>query len=82
MDGPERVAIRQIAHEILKTLKTDYFKKPKNEVGVIFGGMSITKGIPEGLLKKKPIVKRRKVGRNEPCSCGSGKKYKRCHGSN
>ncbi len=22
----------------------------------------------------------RKVGRNEPCSCGSGKKYKRCHG--
>ena len=24
----------------------------------------------------------RKVGRNEPCPCGSGKKYKRCHGSN
>jgi len=23
-----------------------------------------------------------KVGRNEPCSCGSGKKYKKCHGSN
>ncbi|MFQ5634954.1 MAG: preprotein translocase subunit SecA [Gammaproteobacteria bacterium] len=23
----------------------------------------------------------RKVGRNEPCPCGSGKKYKRCHGS-
>jgi len=22
-----------------------------------------------------------KVGRNEECSCGSGKKYKRCHGS-
>jgi len=22
----------------------------------------------------------RKVGRNEPCPCGSGKKYKRCHG--
>ena len=21
-----------------------------------------------------------KVGRNEPCPCGSGKKYKRCHG--
>ena len=24
----------------------------------------------------------RKVGRNEPCPCGNGKKYKRCHGSN
>lgn len=22
-----------------------------------------------------------KVGRNDPCPCGSGKKYKRCHGS-
>jgi preprotein translocase subunit SecA len=21
-----------------------------------------------------------KVGRNEPCPCGSGKKYKKCHG--
>ena len=23
----------------------------------------------------------KKVGRNEPCPCGSGKKYKQCHGS-
>jgi preprotein translocase subunit SecA len=23
-----------------------------------------------------------KVGRNDPCPCGSGKKYKKCHGSN
>ena len=23
----------------------------------------------------------RKIGRNDPCSCGSGKKYKKCHGS-
>jgi len=22
-----------------------------------------------------------KVGRNDPCPCGSGKKYKKCHGS-
>jgi preprotein translocase subunit SecA len=30
---------------------------------------------------KKPFVRPdRKVGRNEPCPCGSGKKYKRCHG--
>ena len=29
---------------------------------------------------KKPIVKSDKIGRNEPCSCGSGKKYKKCCG--
>jgi len=29
----------------------------------------------------KPFVREgRKVGRNEPCPCGSGKKYKQCHG--
>jgi len=29
---------------------------------------------------KKPIVKGEKVGRNDPCPCGSGKKYKKCCG--
>ena len=29
----------------------------------------------------KPVVKRDKVGRNDPCPCGSGKKYKNCHGA-
>ena len=28
----------------------------------------------------KPIVAEKKVGRNEPCPCGSGKKYKNCCG--
>ena len=28
----------------------------------------------------KPLVGPKKVGRNEPCSCGSGKKYKACCG--
>ena len=33
-------------------------------------------------VKKKPIVKSVKVGRNDPCPCGSGKKYKKCCGAN
>jgi preprotein translocase subunit SecA len=44
-------------------------------------------GIPEGATapsqpaEVKPFVRQgRKVGRNEPCPCGSGKKYKQCHG--
>jgi uncharacterized protein YecA (UPF0149 family) len=33
--------------------------------------------------EKKTIQRQegRKIGRNEKCPCGSGKKYKRCHGS-
>lgn len=30
---------------------------------------------------RKPIVKQNNVGRNDPCPCGSGKKYKNCHGN-
>ena len=30
---------------------------------------------------KKPIISK-KIGRNETCPCGSGKKYKNCHGNN
>ena len=29
--------------------------------------------------EQKPVKKEKKPGRNEPCWCGSGKKYKRCH---
>jgi preprotein translocase subunit SecA len=36
---------------------------------------------PSVELNPQPFVRdERKVGRNEPCPCGSGKKYKQCHG--
>ena len=28
-----------------------------------------------------PVIRGDKVGRNDPCPCGSGKKYKKCHGT-
>jgi preprotein translocase subunit SecA len=31
--------------------------------------------------EKKQAVTTKKAGRNDPCPCGSGKKYKKCHGS-
>ena len=33
-------------------------------------------------IVRKPVVKGAKVGRNDPCPCGSGKKYKKCCGQN
>ena len=32
--------------------------------------------------KREPIRVQKTVGRNDPCPCGSGKKYKNCHGKN
>ncbi|MDX9916499.1 MAG: preprotein translocase subunit SecA [Gudongella sp.] len=35
-----------------------------------------------GQVEKKPVVnKEKKIGRNDPCPCGSGKKYKKCCGA-
>jgi preprotein translocase subunit SecA len=36
---------------------------------------------PTGNGSKKPVTVSDKIGRNDPCPCGSGKKYKRCHGA-
>ncbi len=39
----------------------------------------LSRGQGEG-TKQKPVVGGQKIGRNEPCPCGSGKKYKKCCG--
>ena len=52
-----------------------------------FGGFDEPAPAPEAAAaaeaeeQHRPYVRPdRKVGRNEPCPCGSGKKYKQCHG--
>jgi preprotein translocase subunit SecA len=37
-------------------------------------------GGPDKNQKVEPVRVEKKVGRNDPCPCGSGKKYKNCHG--
>jgi len=37
-------------------------------------------GLPAQKVKLQPVRTEAKVRRNEPCPCGSGKKYKQCHG--
>ena len=40
-------------------------------------------GLPDDLRemqKASPVRVEQKIGRNDPCPCGSGKKYKNCHG--
>ncbi len=41
---------------------------------------TVTNDIKESATKKDPKSAGPKVGRNDPCPCGSGKKYKYCHG--
>jgi preprotein translocase subunit SecA len=48
-------------------------KKEKELAALTFGG--------DDSIGPKQIVAGQKVGRNDPCPCGSGKKYKKCHGA-
>ncbi|WP_455374573.1 preprotein translocase subunit SecA [Kaarinaea lacus] len=49
--------------------------------GPVAGGPGSQQGQAPNFAERKPFMREgRKVGRNEPCPCGSGKKYKQCHG--
>ncbi len=72
LGGPEKAAVRQIAHEVLKSLNPEMPSMKPNAKGTLFLGACAVEE------KEQPVVP--KVGRNDLCPCGSGKKYKRCHG--
>ncbi len=81
MEGPEKAALRQICHEVLKTLVPGYAKAPSYpDGGMVVGGFVMLQGEPAA-QRSKQLARGQKVGRNEPCPCGSGTKYKRCCGT-
>jgi preprotein translocase subunit SecA len=62
--------------QIAEPEKIDILKQPQ-EQDLVFSGADDSGG-----TKKKPVKRTdKKVGRNAPCPCGSGKKYKKCCGA-
>lgn len=74
---PGLVAIRQVAHEVLKSLKPGYAKVPDYTGSGPIQFVTIT---PMGNGPQAMPATVPKVGPNDPCPCNSGKKYKQCHG--
>lgn len=72
----ERAAVRQIAHEAVKTLQPQYKKKPNITADLFMGGAMVHQG-----TAPPPLPRPEKFGRNDPCPCGSGAKFKKCHGA-
>jgi preprotein translocase subunit SecA len=68
--------------------KTDYSKMKANKEEVDTAGQEyganerdrFEPGGPDVAVKQEPVKVGPKIGRNDPCPCGSGKKYKQCHG--
>ena len=57
----------EVSEDVLKKAKSRQAPKPKTTTNV--AGSSVTSPIPAS----------KKLGRNDPCWCGSGKKWKKCH---
>ncbi|MFT8310771.1 MAG: preprotein translocase subunit SecA [Sporolactobacillus sp.] len=55
-------------------------EQPIQREKVTHGLRVISGGQDDEPAKKQPIKRKVHVGRNDPCPCGSGKKYKNCHG--
>ena len=59
--------------QIAESEKIDDLRKPKEQ--------NLTFSSGDAPAKKKPVKRvKKKIGRNAPCPCGSGKKYKKCCG--
>ena len=65
---------RKEAFELFETL---LFKVKADTIKFL---MNLKVVIQEEKSKKIPVERKQKISRNAPCTCGSGKKYKHCHG--
>jgi protein translocase subunit secA len=67
LQDPEEVREAEVRKRDMSNLRTS-----KEELG--------SDGRKQAPKKAEPVRNVQKVGRNEPCPCGSGKKFKQCHG--
>lgn len=58
--------------DTVRNIHALFLEQRKNEM---------TRGNIPSVVRREPIRNPDKIGRNTPCPCGSGKKYKHCHGS-
>jgi preprotein translocase subunit SecA len=73
IDGGEQQ--RQAAKAQMEDFTRNIQRKKEKELqGLQFGG-------GDDSTSAQPVSVGQKVGRNDPCPCGSGKKYKKCHGA-
>ena len=82
------IAVEQGAPPSLKEgreQKTDLSRMKANKAQVEAAGNDYAANERDMLdadepVKHEPVKVGPKIGRNDPCPCGSGKKYKQCHG--
>jgi preprotein translocase subunit SecA len=76
IQNPEQV---QEARSI-KRMDMSRYKTQKSELPGAENAMDGANTQTQERSRPQPVTVEKKVGRNDPCPCGSGKKYKQCHG--
>ncbi|MCT2537275.1 preprotein translocase subunit SecA [Aquibacillus koreensis] len=66
----------EVARYVMKAQIRENLKREE----VVKDAKAVSGGDGKKEKVKRPFVKSENVGRNDPCPCGSGKKYKQCHG--
>ncbi|TCD10799.1 preprotein translocase subunit SecA [Pedobacter frigidisoli] len=77
------IPVQQEAEDVREApapVKQPKLQTTKQEFGAEQPGVEF--GDTREAIPQQPIRKEATVGRNEPCPCGSGKKFKNCHGAN
>jgi preprotein translocase subunit SecA len=74
--------VEPVSEEKMAEMEAERRRQMEAEMKMIHADSShLTNGQEENSGDENTFVRRdKKVGRNEPCPCGSGKKYKQCHG--
>ena len=68
--------IQELEQRSLDAQKNKQMQLQQAKPEQAMGDENVQKSIPEPITRDEP-----KLGRNDPCHCGSGKKFKQCHGS-
>jgi preprotein translocase subunit SecA len=71
--------LRKMPQKTVHT-ETSAFSSSPAPGGESKGSEMVSQVTEEAMSKPKPMRSGPKVGRNDPCPCGSGKKYKHCCG--
>ncbi|SHF89054.1 preprotein translocase subunit SecA [Ornithinibacillus halophilus] len=73
--------VASIEDEVAKYIMKAQIRDNLQRQAVVKNTQAVSGGQDEKKKVKKPYIKKTNVGRNDPCPCGSGKKYKNCHGN-
>ncbi len=72
--------VEAIREDTARQILTVVIRSPEETKRTQTAKITSTGGSTDGSEKKQPVKKKEKVGPNDPCPCGSGKKYKKCCG--